>query len=219
MPSGGPALSPSLDALPLPSDASPSRPDLPGLRSPSSAGGPPRPGARQANPLLETIPLTIEPMDDEPRNDRTPAGRPATPRSTNGRGSGDTASARANPDDELIAPRPAPRRNNSILGRLLGIPPAPLPPARQESRNSSKPRRDSDSESDLSPDEIARRRIERQIRATLGDKLRSFDVRVTGRNVVIVAQPSRFWLRRSVRRSLETLPELQGYRSRVELTE
>ena len=40
---------------------------------------------------------------------------------------------------------------------------------------------------------------------------------MTGRNVVIFAQPSRFWLRRAVRRSLETLPILQGYRVRIDV--
>jgi hypothetical protein len=68
-------------------------------------------------------------------------------------------------------------------------------------------------------DAAARRRIERQIRETLGDRVRSVEVRVHGRNVLIVAQPSRFWLRRSVRHALESLPALQGYRARIELGE
>jgi hypothetical protein len=80
-------------------------------------------------------------------------------------------------------------------------------------------KRESSSEAGLDPDVVARRRIERQISATLGDKVRSFDVSVTGRNVVIFAEPSRFWLRRTVRRSLETLPILQGYRSRIDVGE
>ena len=66
---------------------------------------------------------------------------------------------------------------------------------------------------------VARRRIERQIRDTLGDRVNRFEVRITGRNVVITAQPSRFWYRRSVRRSLETLPALEGYRARIELSD
>jgi hypothetical protein len=124
---------------------------------------------------------------------------------------------RTKPDDDPISPRPAPRRGTGVLGRLFGPPPEPLPPSREESRTDSKLRSDAEKESGLDPDVIARRRIERQIRATLGDKVRSFDVHITGRNVVVVAEPSRFWLRRSVRRSLETLPALQGYRARVEI--
>jgi hypothetical protein len=138
-----------------------------------------------------------------------------------GRASGVGAPAPTRPEEEPINPRPAPRRGSGILGRLFGPQPAPLPPPRDESSNEdkSKTRRDSDPESGLDPDAVARRRIERQVRATLGDKVRSFDVSVTGRNVVIFAQPSRFWLRRSVRRSLETLPALQGYRARIEVSE
>ena len=67
------------------------------------------------------------------------------------------------------------------------------------------------------PSSSPRRRIERQIRETLGDRVRDVEVRITGRNAVIVAQPSRFWLRRSVRRSLEALPALEGYRARIEI--
>jgi hypothetical protein len=104
-----------------------------------------------------------------------------------------------------------------LFGRLFGPPPPPPTPPRKESRNTS--RAPSRSEADADPDALARRRIERQIRETLGDRVRSVEVRVTGRNVLVVAQPSRFWLRRSVRRSLETLPALQGYRSRIELSE
>jgi hypothetical protein len=122
-------------------------------------------------------------------------------------------------DEEPIRPQPAPRRGTGILGRLFGPQPPPLPPAREESREDSKPKRDSNPDSGPDPDVAARRRIERQIRATLGDKVRSVEISVTGRNVTIVAQPSRFWLRRSVRRSLETLPALQGYRARIEVSE
>jgi hypothetical protein len=86
-------------------------------------------------------------------------------------------------------------------------------------RGPSRPGRESESDRDADADTAAKRRIERQIRETLGDRVRSFEVHITGRNVMIVAQPSRFWLRRSVRRSLETLPALQGYRARIELSE
>ena len=96
-----------------------------------------------------------------------------------------------------------------------------MPPPRDESRTEETPRnkRDAGPDPELDPDTVARRRIERQVRAAVGDKVRSFDVSVTGRTVVIFAQPSRFWLRRSVRRSLETLPALQGYRARIEVSE
>jgi hypothetical protein len=176
-----------------------------------------RPRTATGQPTGETIPLTIEPIDGDPPALRAPTGRPATARPSNGRPS--ESRATDGPDDEPADTRPAPRRGTGILGRLFGPPPAPAPSARESSRSDAKPKGDTDPDKDLDADAVARRRIERQIRTTLGDKVRSFEVRITGRNVVIVAQPSRFWLRRSVRHSLETLPALQGYRARIEISD
>lgn len=64
---------------------------------------------------------------------------------------------------------------------------------------------------------IVKRRIEKQIQQSLGDRVRSVDVRVTGRNVLIRARAARFWQRRWVRRSLESLTIPSGYHPRVEL--
>jgi hypothetical protein len=175
------------------------------------------PRTSTGQPTGETIPLTIEPLDGDPPILRGPTGQPSAARSNSGRAT--DGPARSRPDDEAADPRPAPRRATGILGRLFGPPPAPPPTSREASRADAKIKSDPDSDKDLDADVIARRRIERQIRATLGDKVRSFDVRITGRNVVIVAQPSRFWLRRSVRHSLETLPALQGYRARIEISD
>jgi len=72
---------------------------------------------------------------------------------------------------------------------------------------------------ELSSDAVAKRRIERQIRDSLGDKLRSVEVRVTGRNVLIVVKPSRFWQKRGIRRTLDTLPVLDGYRARIDVAD
>jgi hypothetical protein len=77
---------------------------------------------------------------------------------------------------------------------------------------------------DLSPgepagDDVVKRNIERQVRNSVGDRLRSFEVRVTGRNVLIVAKPYRFWQARGIRRTLEALPVPSGYRARVEVAD
>ena len=66
-------------------------------------------------------------------------------------------------------------------------------------------------------DDEVKRKIEKQIRQVLGDRVRSVEVRVSGRNVLIVAEATRFWQKRAVRRALETLPVLSGYRARVDL--
>lgn len=73
------------------------------------------------------------------------------------------------------------------------------------------------SEAELGTDAVVQRRIEHQIRRTLGDKVQSVQMRVSGRNVLIVARASRLWKKRGVQRSLESLPALNGYRARVEL--
>ena len=61
-----------------------------------------------------------------------------------------------------------------------------------------------------------RRRVERQIEQTLGDRVRSFEVRVSGRTIYLRAQAARFWQRRAIRRSLETMPLPAGYQAQVE---
>jgi hypothetical protein len=120
-------------------------------------------------------------------------------------------------DKEPSRPKPAPRRVPSLLGRLFGPPPPSASPERPGRGGTSRKDARPDQESEPGAELLAKRRIERQIRETLGDRVRDLEVRITGRNAVIVAQPSRFWLRRSVRRSLETLPALEGYRARIEI--
>ena len=192
-------------------DAAPARSVAPTTRRPSLSNGLPPLDALPGPSSREETPLSIEPLE-VPSAVRVPtrpfATRPV-PRRTPGAGTAD-------PPVEEKGPS-APRRAPGLLGRLFGFP-APQPsrePPRSPSRSTS--RRDLESESDA--ELVAKRRIERQIRETLGDRVSRFEVRITGRNVVIVAQPSRFWFRRSVRRSLETLPALEGYRSRIELSD
>ena len=69
--------------------------------------------------------------------------------------------------------------------------------------------------SDPAADAALKRRIERQIAQTLGNRVRSYEVRVVGRNVTIRAVPVRFWQRRAVRTTLESLPTLSGYKATV----
>jgi hypothetical protein len=205
-------------SAPPPLDALPPRSGLSASRGPSRGVGSARPRATPAVPAGETIPLTIEPLDEERSKGANVPGGAGPSRTSNARASGAANPSRTPLDDEPIDPRPAPRRGPGVLGRLFGLQPPP-PPRERPRTDEPKAKRDSDPESGPDPDVVARRRIERQIRATLGDKVRSFEVQITGRNVVVSAQPSRFWLRRSVRRSLETLPALQGYRTRIEISD
>jgi hypothetical protein len=71
--------------------------------------------------------------------------------------------------------------------------------------------------SDPAAEAAIKRRIEKQIQQAVGDRARSVEIRVSGRTVLIRAQAARFWQRRGLRRSLETMPLPAGYRSKVEM--
>jgi hypothetical protein len=71
--------------------------------------------------------------------------------------------------------------------------------------------------SDPAAEAAIRSRVQKQIQQAVGDRVRSVEVRVSGRNVLIRAQAARFWQRRSIRRSLETMAMPSGYRARVEI--
>lgn len=71
--------------------------------------------------------------------------------------------------------------------------------------------------SDPAADTALKRRLEAQIQSALGNQLKALDVRVVDRTVYVRAAVTRFWQKRSVRRTLETLPALAGYRTRIEV--
>ena len=100
-----------------------------------------------------------------------------------------------------------------MFGRLLG-----LPGSREESANSRssitvEPR------SDPAAEAAAKKRIENHVQQAVGDRVRSVEIEVSGRTVIIRAQAYRFWQRRAVRRSLETMTLPSGYRARVEMVD
>ena len=159
------------------------------------------------------IPLTLESIPDEPPaelgSERLPADRPAAPRPPR------ASSPRPLSESEPSAPaasRPAPPRSSSTMfGRLLGPTGSSDEPAGPRSSITVEPR------SDPAADAAVKRRIEKQVQQAVGDRVRSVEIRVSGRSVVIRAQAARFWQRRGVRRSLETMPLPSGYRARVEM--
>lgn len=159
------------------------------------------------------IPLTLESIPDEPPaelgSERLPADRSAAPRPPR------ASSPRPLSESEPSAPaasRPAPPRSSSTMfGRLLGPTGSSDEPAGPRSSITVEPR------SDPAADAAVKRRIEKQVQQAVGDRVRSVEIRVSGRSVVIRAQAARFWQRRGVRRSLETMPLPSGYRARVEM--
>ncbi len=68
---------------------------------------------------------------------------------------------------------------------------------------------------DPAADSALKRRVEREIRQAVGSHLRSLEVLVVDRRVIVQASALRFWQRRALRRSIETLPSLAGTRASV----
>jgi hypothetical protein len=98
-----------------------------------------------------------------------------------------------------------------MFGRFF--PPAPLDRRAYEDGDRIKvePR------TDPAADAALKRRVELQVRESLAGRLRSYEVRVVGREVTIVARPARFWQKRATRNSLEALPALNGYKAVIEV--
>ena len=158
------------------------------------------------------IPLTLESIPDEPPaelgSERLPADRSAAPRSprpSSPRPMSEPTTAPALPSRRR---RAAPR---AMFGRLLGPLGSGSEPTGPRSSITVEPR------SDPAADAAIKKRIEKQVQQAVGDRVRSVEIRVSGRSVVIRAQAARFWQRRGVRRSLETMSLPSGYRARVEM--
>jgi hypothetical protein len=104
-----------------------------------------------------------------------------------------------------------------MLGRIIQPPPAQTRGRGEANSSTERARPKAEAEPEAVTDASVKRKIEKQIRDALGDRVRSVEVRVSGRNILIVAQAARFWQKRFVRRALETLPALEGYRARIDL--
>lgn len=115
------------------------------------------------------------------------------------------------------SPQPERRRLFGFIPLLgpLGRPPENPPPPPAATTPTSEPRGGADRLDETDAEEALEKRLDRQIRNLLGNRIRSLDVRVTGRTVDVEARPSRFWYKRSVKKTLETLPALAGYRTRI----
>ncbi len=206
---------PATSATPVPSATGPT------VADPVNPGSPFRPysGAPvQSVPdasLRDPIPLTLEPLDDDIAPDQKHATSPS-PRGTRSRAPASTPTDES--ENAPTGPRSAPWRMPGLLGRVLGQPAAG--PARDASRSgeaTSRAKAKAKTKSEPETDATVKRQIEQQIRSTLGDKVQSVEVRVSGRNVLVVARATRFWQKRGVRRSLEALPALAGFRARIDL--
>jgi hypothetical protein len=215
--------------VPQPSRASSSGSPAPAARSeavarPTNAASPFRADVaprveKEPNVSLDgPIPLTLEPLDDDAGTPRKQAGASSSRGST---ARPRTSNLPGGSGDVPVETRPMPPRMPGLLGRILGQSPANpggrVSAGAGDASGRAKTKSNSNNKPELDANAVAKRRIEQQIRATLGDKVQSVEVRVSGRNVLIVARPTRFWQKRSVQRALESLPALAGLRTRIDL--
>lgn len=99
-------------------------------------------------------------------------------------------------------------RRRGLFG-LFAPRPQPLPRAPSVAEKDPNSRNDPAAEADL------KRRVESQVRQVGGRHLRSLEVQVQDRAVMIYARADRFWNRRSLQRAIESLPVLAGHRATV----
>ncbi|MDR3637327.1 MAG: hypothetical protein P4L84_26220 [Isosphaeraceae bacterium] len=224
-------------APPVPTRIPESRPVLaiPGVTAPGRLRTQPQPITPSATDLgapreLPDFDIPKEMLEPTPRV-ASPAGAPPTVIESVPSGSAaDTApslsprpygASRSSPGRSEprsnATPPPAPdstRRPQGLFGRFF-------PPPFQSPRTTpdDRPTVTVEPRTDPAADAALQRRIERQVRETLGDRVRSYEVRVVDRNVTVRVRASRFWQKRSVRHTLETLPALSGYHARVDVVD
>lgn len=223
-----PALEPPAEApptAPSPKDKEePPRPLLviPGVTAPSgsprTASKPPSsPAPSLDGPRLSRIPTDAEELPP-PGVSLSPALEPIPPDDEDQRPPQEAKpvpvrEAKPVPSRESEPPAPSspspPAASRRFLGGLLG--------ASEGNSNASGDGITIEPHSDPAVEAAVKRRVEKQIEEELGDRLQNVKVFVKGREILIKARASRFWFRRSARKSLDALPLPSGYRARVEV--
>ena len=204
--------SPSLDGpLEMPSGEATSRPAFA-----------PLPAGRTGSPSEDSSTLDV---------DSIPEPIPSRSGSTTSRGSVESRRLDPLPDSTPARPTPTPAPGpvqGSRRGRFFGFLPgqAPAPgatlarnPARSASSSAPGLAEAGDAKAEPNQDANLRRRIEAQARAVVGDRTRSVEVRVVGKSAVIQARGVKFYQKRAVRKSLESLPAITGLRTTIEVND
>lgn len=232
------------EAVPPAVDLAPALPPPTGpTASPTVNRGPvlALPGVTPPRSAVRVAPVPDDmPSLDAPAGMGAPASRPASPRPAAGLGDGRPLVLESVPAEEFhvrsvepaaeigskprlndaIANEPppvAPGRRPNLLGRG-GSRPGPagiIRPRSGRMENSVRvePKRDPAADAELE------RTVERQATLAVGRNAKAVEVRVVGRTVYLRASGVRFLQRRGVRRSLESLPGLAGYRPIIDLAD
>ena len=168
--------------------------------------------ANSAQPAGSEV-LTLEPPDSVDHDDRLD---PLPDDSSRRSPSLPTSSPRIEPTPRSSSSsEPNPQRSTR-RGRFFGLFPAPvvIPPALSATRTNS-------TSSPKSPEAAAeaalQARIEKQARLAVGERVRSIEVQVEQKRAIVQARGVKFYQKRAVRKSLESLPALAGLRSTIEV--
>ena len=144
---------------------------------------------------LESVPSDESTPPESPKPSRERPSKPASPRST-----------------PMARQSLTPKRSSTYFGRLFPS----LGRGRWEDEGDGIR---VDAKSDPAADAAMKRRVEKQVRESVGSRLKAFDVRVVGRDIIIRGQALRFWQKRSTRTAIEALPALSGYNVVVEIVD
>ena len=223
-PAPAPTAAPRRSVLALPGITTPTTPppsarpsaelELPDLAAPVGMNQAPPP-ARTANPIvIEPLPSQLPAITEpSPTPGRAPVRRDPMPaRSAATRTPTPPASTTARRPWWFGPTRPGPPPVNSGAATAVTGPGSNgrMPNMGRESVAEGK-----EGKADPAAEVALQKRLERQARALVGDRARVVEVRVSGKQVAIEARGVRMFQKRNVRRALETMPGLSGYRSSV----
>ncbi len=109
---------------------------------------------------------------------------------------------------------PSPRPEAAKRPKRFGLFPFLNPPtARNRAATAPESSISVEPRTDPAADATLKRKLEDKVRQAVAGKARDIEVRVVDRNVYVRARVDRIWNRRSVRRTIEGLPALAGYRA------
>lgn len=207
---------------------------IPGMTVPTSRSSPileaPKPAVAPGPAELSLDgPIEMRPPAEAPRAaiSSTPArsGRPpnlgSTPADDPVPIDGDVPAAKKPPTGpkQVAQPVPLARSRPRFFGMIPGAPrpPAASPPS---SRPSTPGRSVADDlQGDPAAETALKRRIERQAREVVGNRARSVEVKVAGKEALVQVVGVKLFQKRAVRKQLEGLPALSGLRSTIEVVE
>jgi hypothetical protein len=123
---------------------------------------------------------------------------------------------------------PQPSSSTPKRSRFFGLFPAPAPSnGRTGNSNPSTVGRSTPvspgrsvvegAQTDVASESALKRRIEKQAREAVGDRARTIEVRIVGKVAVVQARGVKLFQKRNVRKSLESMPSLNGLKTSVEV--